>query len=344
MKILMPYIDVTGGKIDDPRVRGGTEAFSRLVYDNFDVVVVDIPWNTTPKENKAFVNQIRTIAHDEGCDLILSNSLKSPCMYGIRNIGKPIMHITHTNYGILTSNEILGSVEALGHSIFGVSQFNVDFMQRKAKRLGTPEINYSGIVEPSYAKHDMEVIESPESKVVAVGRANSYKAPFCIHKIFGQSVYSPTVITSIGDDKDSKEYYARNQHLPHLLGIPHTEVIDQLRTASASVITCPVETFGIAALESLSLGTPILIRANHTGKHASMEIAANANHYRVVGDDPIKAIEDLLKIDRKEIKEATHDKHTKERWKEKMQAAFESTVDKYRKHSTSTSALDEFFC
>ena len=344
MKILMPYIDVSGCKITDPKVGGGTEAFSRLIYQNFDVEVVDIPWNTSLQENKQYVQRITQIAHDTKCDLVLSNNIKSPCLYGIRDIGIPIMHITHTNYGLLTANELLAKMETLGHSIYGVSQFNMDYMHKKSDRLRIPRVNYSGTVRPAYARYDLEVETNPESKVVSVGRANSYKAPFSIHRFFGKSKYVPTVITSVGVDNNSVKYYERNKELPHLLNLSHDQVMEHMRTATASVITCAIETYGIAALESLSVGTPILIKTHEHLTHASTEIPASPDHFRTFyKEDPVPLIEQLAKTDRLAIKQETLEKHSKENWVRDMSRAFEQTVDKYKKTGTTSGSLEDFF-
>lgn len=347
MKILMPYVDISGGDISNKKISGGTELFSRLICDNFDVVVFPIPWTTDNKQNKQYQNSLIKTFYDEKCDLVLSNNFKSVCFYALRDLGIPIMHITHTNYGLANSNQIIAAVESHGHSIFGVSQFNIDYHQNKSKRLSIPELNYSGFLRPAYCSYDLPVETNPTDNVITIGRANTYKAPFIIYKALKESKYKPLVITSLGVDHDSVTYYERHKDKHHLIDLPHDQVIDHLRKSACSIITCTNETFGITALESLSVGTPVLIRTNDKGRHASEEIAATESHYRCFKTDADRAeieqkLDELVKLDRTEIKEMTQEKHSKQKWVSEFSRAFDMTIEKYKKHK-SKSDLNQFF-
>lgn len=346
MKILMPYVDVAGNDISNKKVSGGTELFSRLIKANFDVVLVDIPWTTDRKQNEHYRNLIKQEYLRNNCDVVLSNNFKSVCFYAIRDLGFPIMHITHTNYGLAKANHIINDVESCGHSIFGVSQYNIDYHQNKSRRLGIPEINYSGFLAPAYCSYDLPIDNNPTNNVVTVGRANTYKAPFSICKKLTGTKYNPTVITGVGVDEDSIEYYEKNKHQPHYTGLDHSDVMQHLRSAVCSVITCTKETFGIAALESLSVGTPVLIRTSETGEHASTEIAASCNHYVTYDvnsktDEMLEKIDQLSKSDRAEIKQMTQEKHSQIKWVRSYSNAFDMTIEKYKKHSKA--GLDQFF-
>lgn len=343
MKILLPYVDVAGNDITSGVISGGTELFSRLVYQNFDVEVFPIPWNTDNEQNKRIISKMRGVIEDKKIDLILSNNIKSVCCYAIRDIGVPILHITHTNYGLINSNITLNRMIAAGHSIYGVSQNNIDWLNEKSVRLGEPGIEFSGIIKPAYCLTDLTVNTVPYKQVVTVGRSNTYKAPFFIHGRFGD--YKTVVITSKGVDHDSVDYYESNKHKPHLLDLPHAEVMQQLRNSTASVITCTKETFGITALESLSVGTPVLIRKLTTADHASTEIPASPDHYRAFDktDDLQKLLFELEKADRIEIKQMTQAKHSRENWVRTLSNAFDKTIEFYKKTRAPTSDLAEFF-
>lgn len=346
MKILMPYVDIAGNDITSNVISGGTELFSRLVYKNFDVIVFPVKWETSIDENKKIVNQIKTVIENEKPDVILSNNIKSACFRSLRNLGVPMMHITHTNYGIITSNQMLSEAIECGHSIFGVSQSNVNWLCQKSIRLHEPELKYSGIISPAYCMYDLPVQLSPKNNVVTVGRANSYKAPFSIHARFEKSQFNPVVITSLGVDQDSIEYYEKNKHKTHFLNLNHGEIMSHLQNAVASVITCSKETFGITALESLSVGTPILIRPPKVGTHASAEIAASRDHYQLfTGSDIFEQLDKLLKVDRNEIKEMTQEKHSQKNWVKTLSNAFDKTIENYKKQAkvSYNSSLTDFF-
>jgi glycosyltransferase involved in cell wall biosynthesis len=326
-------------------VSGGTELFSRLVKKNFDTVVFDIPWQTTPAENRKYITQMKNLVEEHKIDLILSNNIKAVCFYALRNIGVPILHITHTNYGLFTANETLAKMISLGHSVFSVSQYNKMYFDNRAERLNQPKVNFAGVLNPAYCQHDIPVNTNPEKTLITVGRSNSYKHPFVIHKMVKDTEYTAEVITSVGVDENSILYYEKNKHLPHKLKLPHNEVIDRLSNSTASVITCINETFGITALESLSVGTPVIIRADVTGNHASSEIAAHESHRILIrkSNETKSAIDSLIQIDRNEIKQMTQEKHNKNKWVTDYQNAFDKTIQTYKKSSNHNMYIKEFF-
>lgn len=338
----MPYVDIAGNDITSPVISGGTELFSRLVYKNFDVEVVNVPWTTTNDQNKQLIAHIREVAHDKKCDVIMSNNIKSVCFRSLRDIGIPMFHITHTNYGLLKANYLLNQVYSYGHSIFGVSQSNIGYMQKMSKRIGEECVPFSGTISPAYCMYDLPVLEA-NNDVVTIGRSNSYKLPFIISKKIKEK-YNPVVITSLGVDHDSIDYYERNKHLPHFIDLPHETVIEYLRNAAASVVTCTKETFGITALESLSLGVPVVIRTDKSGIHASSEIAADRSHFKTVHDEPmVKCIDELVKVDRNAIKQATQEKHSLHNWKRKIENAADLTIERYKTFGKANGSLEDFF-
>jgi glycosyltransferase involved in cell wall biosynthesis len=345
MKILMPYVDSGGRSITDTKVSGGTELFSRKIVENFDVIPVEIPWKTDNAENKFYKQKIIETAEEHGVDVILSNNIKSLACYAIRDIGIPIMHITHTNYNILTCNEILCTMAANGHSIYSVSESNRNYFQKRATRLKEPAPNILGTIQPSYADTSLPLNTSIDKSVITVGRSTPYKGPFIVYKMCEGTEYKPVVVTSVGAEPESVEYYERNKGKPHHIGLPHGEVMDLVSRSTVSVITCPIETFGIFALESLSLGVPLVIRTDKTGTHASTEIATSPEHYRTIRElsESGKLFDQLAKVDRKEISESTREKHSKENWKQSIAVALQQTIDRYTEAKKNISTLDEFF-
>lgn len=345
MKVLMPYVDIRNGAITEKTVSGGTELFSRLINNNFDTVVFNVPWKTTPKENKKYITQIQNLIEEHKIDLILSNNIKAVCFYALRKIDIPILHITHTNYGLFTANETLAKMIGVGHSVFAVSQYNKSYFDDRAIRLNQPKVDFAGILAPAYCQYDMPVNTNPAKSLITIGRSNSYKHPFVLHKMVKDTGYTADVITSIGVDDDSVSYYEKNKHLPHQLQLPHEQVISRLANSSVSVITCMNETFGITALESLSVGTPVIIRAGITGTHASAEIAADSSHRVLIrkNNETKKAIDSLIKIDRNVIKQMTQDKYNKTQWVIDYQNAFDKTIENYKRSSCGNTHIKQFF-
>jgi glycosyltransferase involved in cell wall biosynthesis len=331
----MPYVDIGNNTISANVVSGGTELFSRLVARNFDTTVVTIPWQTTVHDNKQYIQQIRELIEEHNIDLILSNNIKAVCLYALRSIGTPILHITHTNYGLFTANETLASMVDRGHSMFAVSRYNKAYFDDRSDRLNQPKVNFAGILPPAYCQYDLPVNTQPNKRIITVGRSNSYKHPFTVHSMVKKTGYAAKVITSVGADRDSIEYYERNKHLPHELKLPHEEVMQMVTDSAASVITCTKETFGITALESLSVGTPIIIRADVTGNHASAEIATDDSQFVMIrkNTETRSALDKLERVDRVAIKQMTQDRYNQRQWVKTFENAFDKTIDVYTKHT-----------
>ena len=336
MKILMPYVDIGNNSIDSNVVSGGTELFSRLITQHFDIVVVDIPWTTTVQDNKKYFNQIRNLIEEHKIDLILSNNIKAICFYALRKLNIPILHITHTNYGLFTANETLAKMIQLGHSVYAVSQHNKTYFDSRASRMGQPVVNFSGILTPSYCQYDVPVNTSPQKKLITVGRSNSYKHPFIVHNMVRDTEYTAEIITSVGVDEDSIEYYERNKHLPHIMKLPHNQVIEHIADSTALVMTCTKETFGITALEALSVGTPLIIRTDSTGTHASAEIAVDESHRVLIrkSEETQSAIDKLVSLDRFSIKQMTQEKYGKDKWVTAYANVFDRTIEQYKNNSS----------
>lgn len=344
MKILIPYVDVGNGSVTDPTISGGTELFSRLIVNNFDTVVFNIPWNTTVADNRRYFIQMRNLVEEHKIDLILSNNIKAICFYALRKLNIPILHLTHTNYGLFTANETLAKMIGLGHSVYAVSEYNKKYFDDRAVRMKQPTVEFSGILNPAYSQYDIPVNITPQKKLITVGRSNSYKHPFVVHNMVKDTGYGAEIITSVGVDHDSIDYYNRCKHLPHLLKLPHTEVINRIADSTALVMTCMKETFGITALEALSVGTPLIIRSDVDGNHASAEIAADTSHRVLIrkNSETKDAIDMVSGVDRVAIKQMTHEKHNKKAWVNKYQNAFDKTVDNYKK-TNGTNYRKEFF-
>jgi glycosyltransferase involved in cell wall biosynthesis len=332
MKILMPYVDIGNESITSNVVSGGTELFSRLITENFETIVINIPWNTTRQDNKRYFDIIRNAVEEHKIDLILSNNIKAICFYALRNINTPILHITHTNYGLFTANETLAKMIGKGHSVYAVSDYNKNYFDERSVRLKQPMVQFSGIITPTYCQHDIPVNTTPQKKIITVGRSNSYKHPFVVHNMVKDTNYTAEVITSVGIDHDSIDYYEKNRHLPHLLKLPHNEVIQHIADSTALVMTCTKETFGITALEALSVGTPLIIRADVTGTHASAEIASDESHRVLIrkNSETKSAIDKLTSVDRFSIKQMTQEKYNKTKWIQNCQTAFDRTVETYK--------------
>jgi hypothetical protein len=94
------------------------------------------------------------------------------------------------------------------------------------------------------------------------------------------------------------------------------------------------ETWGITALEALSHGIPLILNTKN-GEHASIDLCAKESFYKLVTDgvETHDAIVSFEGIDRKEIQDATWDKHSYEKWKTSFINDIDRTIEKYKKQN-----------
>ena len=76
MKILLPFQDPYNRPLEHPICSGGTEMFCKSIYDNFDTVVHQVPYESidySMKEKKKISQDIINHAENIGADVIISN-------------------------------------------------------------------------------------------------------------------------------------------------------------------------------------------------------------------------------------------------------------------------------
>ena len=76
MQILLPFQDPYNHALTHPVVSGGTEMFCKSIYDNFDTVVHQVPYesiNYSMKDKKKISQGIINHAENIGADIIISN-------------------------------------------------------------------------------------------------------------------------------------------------------------------------------------------------------------------------------------------------------------------------------
>ena len=142
------------------------------------------------------------------------------------------------------------------------------------------------------------------------------------------------VLTSKTQIEDDLPYYEKHQDWDDVLwDLPYKEVMENISKCKTYFSTWDKETWGITSMEALSCGIPVILNCDKDGDHASEIIPADKSHYiKIPKDDKdalVKAIKSFDNIDRKEIQEATWEKHNQEQWKKDFKNSIDKTIDMF---------------
>ena len=341
MKILLPYRIPHNRKIDDysAPIQGGGEMFQRSIYENFDVEPYQIPFDVVNfdfNEKKKISKSIIEKADEVNADVIISNG--SHAVDNGSEIQKshiPVMSIIHEVFAFPSIVSRLNHLTSKGHSVFFVSKWQLERYNDMIKRLKKTRTEYdylkiSGFINSDYCKHKVDLLDI-EYDCGTVGRCNRQKRPFILKQFLKDTDIKNIVITNTPTTKWDSDYYNKNKHYDNVLwDLPHDEVIINLSKCGSFFSTWDKETYGITVLESLSCGVPVILNSYKDGTHASEIIPASKEHYKLIPkndkDALVSAIKSFEKVDRKEIKEMTWEKHSLKKWKSHFANCIDRTM------------------
>ncbi len=340
MKILLPFQDPYNRPPSHKVVSGGTEQFIKSIRDNFDNVVYQLPIeqvNWPQKEKEEIAQNIINLAESYKVDVICSNFAQA--VYNSQTLIKsqiPIMFVEHCVYPIPNVIYRWNQGIDVGHSIWFVSRWQQKRYEEMSNRTNQRVLPISGFLNPSYCKVKRKVVENPEYDCGTIGRCDSGKKPFLLKSMTKNTDIKSLVITSKTQRKEDLPYYEKNKHWENVLwDKPYKEVMEHISNCKTYFSTWNGETWGITAMEALSCGVPVIMNEDKNGDHASEIIPANKSHFKKIPtndkDALIKAIKSFEKVDRKEIKEMTWNKHSKKQWKINFENAVDKTVENFNK-------------
>ena len=343
MKILLPYQDPYERPLTHSVVSGGTEMFCKLIYDNFDVEVLQFIDRDTLEKKGMYSRkhieqqQKKIIKKAEQCnaDIIINNFAWSGfCGSTVSKSHIPIMNIEHCFYPFLSIISRWNNLLKNGHSQFFVSNFQEKYYSKMAKRDGHEPLPFD-LISPAYCKTKPKILDI-EYDCGTIGRCDKEKNPFKLKHMTKDDNLKTLVITSKSSHEKNSKYYETNKNWDNVIwDKPHDEVIKNISSCRTFFSTWNKETWGITSMEALSCGLPIILNCDKDGDHASEIIPASPNHFKKIPNNDKQSLIDAIKsfknIDRKEIQEMTWEKHNQEKWKNIFMNAIDKTIDTFHK-------------
>lgn len=340
MKILLPFQDPYDRPLTHPIVSGGTERFCKAINDNFDVEIFQVPFESTKnystKRKWEISRKIRDKAEDIDADIVISNFPQT--IFSGKEVIKssiPILMIEHCFYSMMAT-AIHRWTQAIdrGHSLYFVSKFQKEKYDKISRRNGQKILPFN-FINPAYAIERPDPVDI-EYDCGTIGRCDSRKAPFRLKTMTKGVDISSLVVTSKTLLEKDEPYFNRNKDWDNVLwNEPYDVVLENIAKCGTYYSTWPNETWGITSLEALSCGVPIILNCNKDGDHASENIPASPNHYVKIKnndkDELIKAIKSFENIDRKEVQEATLEKHSLKKWKSDFEDIISMAIDRFKK-------------
>lgn len=149
-------------------------------------------------------------------------------------------------------------------AIVATSRFGAREHQASAASVGTPLVRIPlGVDLDTFRPHDRPLVDDDTLRLVHVGRLSREKSPHL-------AVATAAELHRRGV-RVSMDVYGRGPHLPELVEIAgeapvrfhghvagRPELARRIAAADISLSVCPGETFGLAVLEALACGTPVV--------------------------------------------------------------------------------------
>ena len=332
MKIVLPY-NTHFGEYNSDIIVGGIEKFCYQIVENFpNVEIINIDNNEPIKEN---TTKIKNFARSVDADIIISNWHQAS-FSGAKMLDSeiPIMFINHGHHGVGSILSLMKNLMNHNHSCYMVSESQHEWYRSMSRRMKTSDVVVSGYINSSYVDGDKPKLLPIEYDCATIGRCDPVeKKPFVMKHWLKDTDYKTVLLTNTPTIENEINYYNKNSHWDGvLINLKHSDVMKTLSKSMTYFSTCPMETWGITALESLSHGVPIILNSKNN-KHASISICASDNHYKLVSDkfELIDAIKSFSNVDRKEIQDMTWEKHSKESWISQMNKCMWDTIDKFKR-------------
>ena len=230
-------------------------------------------------------------------------------------------------------------------------------MDKLSQRVEGKPLPIVDFIDSAFSEGNEKVLER-NYDAVTVGRTDKTKNPFWMPKKLDGSGLHNIVLTSHVSELlygEHAKYYEDNLHWEKpnevIRGLSYNDTMTYMAQAGCYISTCPVETWGITALEALAHGLPTVLVTNSTDTHASESIPVINKHITKVrtsvkGNDLADIVRSLNKFtfeQRVEISEMTKEKHSLTAWKKNIENIVDKTIECVIIDNNAEASLSSFF-
>ena len=362
MRILLPVKIDNEGDFFSSIVPGGIEKFSKELYNLFPDVFIPIEITKEIRSHQATGKVFKKAIEKYVPDAVLSNEVDTSFTKFFQKHNIPLMMIIHRP---LSRDPILMGLIAKFQElqkndvhVYFVSENQYRFHKEMFKRIAGLELNgIKGYINPSYVDKDFKVKSEHQYDCCTIGRNDFIKDPFWVHRKAKDTGLSSLVITGSLRFKQEaqKEYYEKNLNWQNpqytVRDLPYVDVIDKMSSSKVFVATCYFESWGIAAMEALSCGLPLLIVTDIRGNHSSIGIASNSSEYLKIRKnanskefkEKILKLSEISYEQRLEIAENAKNKHSKENFKKQIEEMIDRRMSQKENRIITLPSLERFF-
>lgn len=360
MKILQLHTNKHGLQSDNGYPKGGLEkvvidikhALDNAKIDNY---VIDSPDSTLGVMDDTVINMsleqkdyyknkhiiLTWIENNQPDHIIVHGSNKLLKFLTEHNIACLFVdHQQHISinklYHMSLFNDVVPKARKVGSLIYSVSSESCITKANKINEQGLTdyEFSFDGWMNFQFITNELREIEVKPSngKLCTIGRSAPDKAP---HKIinFASKTKTPfDIIVMVKIDKD--EDYYKNKLKPVednvSRNISRKETLNILSEAGLYVSTCPSESAGITAFESLCLGVPIVLFESSKYRHASRMYMPEGSKYVVSIKEDYSHLINLSLKERQKIREICIEHNSEEKFLNTLISRLEG-IDTYGK-------------
>ena len=350
MKILLPYKKLNNVSIYSDDVTGGIEIFTKRILENLGHDIIVVEYTSEEAKRRLVVPRILEAVEKFSPDIIVANFATKTYTSNIADaIGIPIMWIFHSlgdTVQSITFAKEFESFRSKGHSIYMVSEYQLDTWRGMAKRNNISDcLAVDGFIDSAFNVFDDSYSKEKVFDVCTISRPTKGKDGYLMNRKYSKlktDAPKTILVTSKPTKNQDSEYVEFSLNCGKFIdvreNISRSETIDILKKSKVYVSTSFRETWGITTLEALSYGIPVLACVDSKGNGPIHGIPASDDHYDTFRktdniDSILEKIEKLTNISdekRSEIMESNREKHSKHTWCKKFNICLEKTIEKFK--------------